>query len=387
MKKTKVLFIILLLPVLCCFAFSNHKTVRADELSDSIQEQLDKIDLEGLEDYFNNLQTNEGQGVIEKIKDMLSGKFEYNYAGFFNYAFNMVFYKFLDLLPVFLTVIVIAVFLGIIKNIKGVFLQDTIQEIIYFACIGSIILLVFTQVLSIFLEVKNAIQNLSKLNEIISPIIITLIVATGGGSVASTIKPSSVFLSGGVVQIINAVIMPLISFMMIFTILSNLSSGIRLKNTADFIAGIIKWIIGIIISVFGIFTFVQGIGGTFYDGISVKAAKYLLSNSVPIIGGFLKDGFDVIIAGSVLIKNSVGIVGVFLIFYTVLSPVILIAAFMLILKFSAAIIEPLSDSNISDFCLAIGRCVNFLLVALLMVAFMLFINVLMMIFSANAVVL
>lgn len=389
MKKNRIYLLLLLLPLCLSFIFLGQriKTVKADELSDSIENQLENIDLEELEDYFNNLGVNGSVGIIDRINDMLSGKFEFEYTDFFNYLLNSVFSEFLSFMPVFILVIVIAVFLGILKSIKGVFLQESILEVIYFACISGIIILIFSQVFIIVSSVKNAIENLSKLNEIISPIIITLIVASGGSSVANTIKPASVFLSGGVVQIINSVIMPLVSVMLVFTVLSNLSTGIKLKNTCDFIAGIIKWIIGIIISVFGIFTVVQGVGGAFYDGISVKAAKYILSNSVPIIGGFLKDGFDVIIAGSVLIKNSIGIVGVFLIFYTVLSPIMLIASFLLVLKFSAAVIEPLSDNKISDFCLSVGRCVNYLLVALLMVSVMLFINILMMIFSANSLIL
>ena len=32
----------------------------------------------------------------------------------------------------------------------------------------------------------------------------------------------------------------------------------------------------------------------------------------------LKDGFDLVIAGSVIIKNSIGVVGVFVLFYLIL---------------------------------------------------------------------
>jgi hypothetical protein len=53
---------------------------------------------------------------------------------------------------------------------------------------------------------------------------------------------------------------------------------------------------------------VQGITSASIDGISIRATKYAISNSIPIVGGFLRDGFDIVIAGSVLIKNAVGII-------------------------------------------------------------------------------
>ncbi len=386
MKKSIVFSLIIFVMFSAVFVI-NTKTARADELSDSITEQLGEINLAELEEYMDNLNGKTGENITDKIKSMLSGEYSFDYSNFTNYLINSVLGTFFEMLPMTFAIVIIALFLGVINGVKGVFLENSISEIIFFACICGIILVVFSQVVIVFSSVKTAIENLSKLNEIISPIIITLMVASGGVNSASVFKPTSAFLSGGVIELINFVVLPLISIMFVFSILSNLSSAIKLKKTSDFISGIIKWIIGIVISVFGIFGAVQGIGVSFHDGISAKAAKYVLSNSVPIIGGFLREGFDVIIAGSVLIKNTVGIVGVFMIFYTVLSPILLIASISLLLKLSAAFIEPFSDPRISDFCTSVSKCVSFLLVALILVSVLLFVNILLMIFSANAIVL
>ncbi len=386
MKKS-IIFSLIIFVLFSAVLVINAKTVRADDLADSINEQLGEIDLDGLEDYMNNLNSEKGENIVDKIRQMLSGEYSFDYSSFTNYIINSVLSTFFEMLPMTFAIVVIALFLGVLNGVKSVFLENSTSEIIFFACIGGIILVVFSQVIIVFLSVKTAIENLSKLNEIISPIIITLMVASGGINSASVFKPASAFLSGGVIELINYTVLPLISIMFVFSILSNLSSAIKLKKTSDFVSGLIKWTIGIVVSVFGIFGIVQGIGVAFHDGISAKAAKYVLSNSVPIIGGFLREGFDVIVAGSVLIKNTIGIAGVFMIFYTVLSPVLLIASISLLLKLGAAIIEPFSDSRISDFCTSVSKCISFLLVALILVAVMLFINILLMIFSANAIVL
>jgi stage III sporulation protein AE len=171
---------------------------------------------------------------------------------------------------------------------------------------------------------------------------------------------------------------------MIFTVLSNLSTALKFDKFIDFFSSIIKWVIGLIITIFGMFLTVQGISSAIHDGISVKAAKFAISNSIPMIGGFVKDGFDLIVAGSVIIKNTIGFASVIALFYTILSPILLIAVFSLLLKLVSSIIEPVADGVITNFCYAMSKCISYLSVVLITVGLMLFILILLMTMSANA---
>ena len=89
-------------------------------------------------------------------------------------------------------------------------------------------------------------------------------------------------------------------------------------------------------------------------------------------------------AGSVLIKNSVGILVVFALLYCIVSPVITMAVFSLLLKLIASLTEIISDVRISNFCLSISKTLSYLIACVLVVGVMLFVTVLLMIFSANA---
>ena len=91
-----------------------------------------------------------------------------------------------------------------------------------------------------------------------------------------------------------------------------------------------------------------------------------------------------LIAGSVLIKNVIGITGVFALFYTLISPILTIFVFSLMLKTTCAIIQPLTDSKITNFCETMSKSLSHLIVVLISVGFMLFITILLIIISANA---
>ena len=283
-------------------------------------------------------------------------------------------------------VIVIAILCEIVKNIKSAYLSESVVTIIKFVTILSIILLLQPIFISLWDKTKNLIQNMGKFTEIMSPIIITLMIASGGVQSAAIYKPSVVFFSSIVINIFYALILPLIGILTAFNIMSHFSKDIKLKKFSDFFSGIIKWIFGIVIVVYGFLITTQGIAASTSDGISYKVAKYAISNSVPIVGGLIKDGIDIVAAGSLVVKNALGIAGVLGVFYYILSPVIEMIVFSLLLKFAAAVTDMFAGDIVPDFLSTISKTINYLIASALTVGLMAFLTVLLMVFSANAII-
>ena len=105
---------------------------------------------------------------------------------------------------------------------------------------------------------------------------------------------------------------------------------------------------------------------------------------MPIVGGFLGSGFDLVVAGSVLIKNSLGSCGIFLLVIVLASPLIQLAVYTLFLKLSAAVIEPVGDAGTADLLTSLAGALNYFTAGLLAVGFMYFITMLLLICSSNA---
>lgn len=384
MKKNFFIFIIssiIILLFLCFFCFDK---VSASELTDNVKSQIDNLDLDELQNFFNEIEKDGNIDFYTLFDNLINGNYEFSYDSIFSYVNSIIFPQFKKLAPLFMTIIAVSLFCAIMNSVKSNFFNEGIGEVIFFICYGVVACILISQFVSLYNSTKNVIENIAKLSDIMSPIILTLMIASGGTVSASVYKPAVLFLSQGVINIILSVILSLTFIITILNVLSNVSNSIRLKKYADFFNGIVKWVIGIIVTIFGIFMTVQGITSATFDGISVKAAKYAISNSIPLIGGFLKDGFDIVVAGSVLIKNSLGIVSVFALFYMLIAPVACFFAVSILLKLTAAITDSFADQRISELCSSISKSVNLLLVALLIVAFCFFITALLFILSANA---
>ena len=115
---------------------------------------------------------------------------------------------------------------------------------------------------------------------------------------------------------------------------------------------------------------IQGITAGSVDGISFRTAKYAIKNSIPLLGSYLSDGLNLIIASSVLIKNAVGAGGLILMFATIIVPVLNLIVFMLSLKLVSAILEPITDARISNFISMLAKSISLLIVLILGCAFM-----------------
>lgn len=373
----------ILIPIIVSFFSISFANVYADELTESIKEQMQNIDLSALENLLSEQSLN-GYSFNEILYSILKGEYVFSFDNFFSYFLNVILSNVYQFLPTLMIIISIAILSSIITSSKSNFLSDGVSSIVSYVFILTMLLIVGSQLIQIYNTTKNTIILLSKLCEIMSPIILTLMVASGGSVSASIYKPAVAFLSGGIINLILSVILPLILLSSVFAILSISSDTIKLNKLTDSINSLIKWILGLISAVFGLFLTIQGITSAFHDGISLRATKYTISNSIPLVGSLVKDGFDLVVAGSVLIKNSIGLASIIGVFYLILSPIAQMIIFSFLLKFIAGITEPIADKKISDLCVIGSKTLSYLITCILIVGLMIFICVLLMIFSANA---
>ena len=383
MKRKIVLLLIVATAFIFFAGLGKTQTVKADALTDEINDQINDIDLSELENFYDSLSVNDFDfSPVDYINDLLSGKAGTNVGDLVKYALSSFFSDFITFLPLLSGVLAVSVFGVIMKSVKSD--GGSACGVVYYVELLSCVLLLLPALYSIVSSSFSAVSNMAKFCEIVSPVLLTLMTASGGTVSVSIFQPAVLLLGGGMVTIVNAFILPFAVFILIFSVISGLSKEVRLGKFTEFFTSIIKLVIGLLATVFSVFLTVQGIVGAASDGLSAKAAKYAVSNSIPIVGGLIKDGFDLIRCGSVLIKNAVGLSSVVVLFFIVLTPVLKIAALSILLKLVSAVTETVSDEKISSICGNVAKSLTYFAVSVLICGFMFFITFLLMIFTANA---
>ncbi|MGN1305161.1 MAG: hypothetical protein ACI4YB_09025 [Oscillospiraceae bacterium] len=129
-------------------------------------------------------------------------------------------------------------------------------------------------------------------------------------------------------------LMPLVSICTALGIIQSINGAFDIASITDMISKAVKVILGLIMTVFIGLLSLQSIIGASADTIGVKAAKYLASNCIPVIGGAVADAYTTLKASLGILRGGVGFFGIAVIFVSI-APA-LIEVVLVKLSFSIA---------------------------------------------------
>ena len=382
-----ILFFALLLPVGSrgrVTAQSSEEEAALEQLGLTIEELLASLDTAELEAYLDTLTDFKGVALKDKLLNLIKGDYSLDYASLGESILHFVLKEAQTMLPAFAVILAVALLCGVLNSLKNGFLHSTMSDIINFVgyiSVGAVVLACLVDVLN---SGFAAVTSMKKQMDLVYPILLTLMAASGGGVSAAMYRPAVAFMSGAIAKLFSGVVMPIAVVVIVLSFLGNLHEDVRTGKMGDFFKSISKWIIGFTLGIFSVFLSVQGITAAQYDGVSLRAAKYVISGSVPIVGGFLSGGIEIVVAGSALIKNALGSFSLFMLFAVLLRPVLLFTALQLFLRLSAAATEP-AGGKISTFLSRLAGDIGYFLAAILCVGFLYFLTLLLMIFSTGVI--
>ena len=355
------------------FCASDNTSSTQTELETTVDEQLSKLDIEKLNEFFekycdDKLQIWGSDSLSDKLHKIISGDFSSDTGSFANAFVNVLLSELVEFLPLISSIIAIAVLASLITELKAG--SKSVGDIVHFVCFGVVITIILSAALKMISLTSFVLGLLTTQMEIVFPLLLTLLTAVGGTVSVAVYQPAVALLTTVVSKIFSAVLLPIFIFALIFTIISNISNQIKVDKFAGFLSTLFKWIVGIVFTVFMGFLAVKGITAGSIDTVSFKTAKYSLSTYIPMVGGYLSEGLNLIVASCVLIKNAIGVSGILIMFTSVLLPLLQLVLFMFALKFTGAVLQPLSDSRISNFITSVSKVFIMPIVMVLAVAFM-----------------
>ncbi len=374
-----LVFLTLQLPVFTAFAQENT----SKDLEEEIKTQIDKLDLEALQAYIHSLDETDDRTVTERLLAYIKGgDLEYASLG---KAFAEVFLsKVIEFLPSFACIAAVTLLSGLLSTLKSGTAGQTSSEMIFIITYAAALIPIIAVLTEIFTASLDSVHSMQKQMYIVFPIMLTLMAASGGAVSASVCRPAVAFFSTTIVSLIDSVVFPLTVTVIVFSMAGKLTKDLKIGKFTAFFKSINKWVIGICVSVFGIFFTLQGITTAVYDGVVRRAAKYAIGNGIPIVGGFLSGGFDLAVAGGILIKNSLGSMSIFLMLSVLFEPLAMLIAVNLLLRLVAAVTQPFGEGRISDFLGETAENLHYCTAGLLFMAFLYFLTIMIMIFSTEA---
>ncbi len=389
-KKKKLLLlvgIILLISTMLMFKpmfFAEAQDEDTEEaLSSSVSDIVSSIDFSQLQEILDDLNNNNlfGMSITEKINKILSGNYFTDYTSILSEVFSIIFDGVKSFIPLIFTILAIGVLSTMLSSFR---VSDSeTNDMVYFVCYSLVVMLILICFKDVLASASSVIKSISKLMQVVFPILITLLVSIGSVSSISIFNPLVAVLTTVVDIIFDKFLYPIFILIFLLTVLGGLTSSIKLDKLTSFFSSSFKWVCGIVFTLFTGFLSLQGISAGRFDSISIKATKFAVKSYIPIIGSFVADGMDFIILGSVLVKNTVGLVAVFILFIMIIFPLIKIVLCKLLLQLTSGILELSGANKMSGFISSVAKCLILPIVIIIGVAFMFIITVALIMCTAN----
>lgn len=132
------------------------------------------------------------------------------------------------------------------------------------------------------------------------------------------------------------------------------------------IGGLLKWLITILLSVvllaFVGYLNLSGVISGGADAATVKAAKFTISNMVPVVGGVISDTAETLLAGASVLRNAAGVFGMLAVIGICVVPFLNLGVHYLMYKCTAALAATVSaDGRITGLIEALGTAFGLIL--------------------------
>ena len=372
------------------FCVDNTTIEISEDLNDSIIEELNEIDFSALNGVIQEFQDNNTNifsidNIKSKVYSIISGENAVTYSSFFASIFSIFVELIVKYLPMLSLIVAIGVISNLLNGIKSKFNEKSTSGLIHFVCFLAVVVLTVGMVSSISkISISSVNSMVSQMNAIF-PILLTLMIGIGATASAGVFQPIVAIISTYVADFFTYLILPLFMVSFVFGIINNLSDNIKLDKFNSFISSLFKWCVGLVFTLFfAVFT-IQGISAGSFDSLSIRTTKYTIRSYIPIMGGYLSDGMDLILSSTILIKNAVGLVGVLMIISSIISPLLEIVVFSLLLKLVSAILQPMGNNKTSNFLMSTSKSITMLSSCIIAIGFMYIISVGLVMTTSNVV--
>ncbi len=352
-----------------------------------VNEQLSQLGIDEIRDYWEEIVNEYGGFLPDNQKgsfmEFVRGEKQFSLKewllGFVRYFFHEIIVngKLLG------TLILLTVFSVILQNLQTAFERNTVSKVAN-AIVYMVLLIIAIN--SFYIAVsyaQSAISSMINFMIALLPLLLALLASIGSLTSVALFHPLIIFLVNTSGLLIKHFVLPLLFLSALLSLVSTLTDHYKVTKLANLLRNISVGTLGIFLTVFLGVISVQGAVTAVADGITIRTAKFVTGNFVPIVGRVFTDAADTVMGASILLKNTVGIVGLAILLLICAFPAIKVLALAFIFNIAAAVLQPLGGGAIIQSLSIIGKSVIFVFAALATVCLMFFLAITIMVAAGN----
>lgn len=209
---------------------------------------------------------------------------------------------------------------------------------------------------------EEAIYNMQGLGDILLPAVSMTTAASGAPAAAAVKYSATILFSDFLIRLINHLLIPLCYAFVAVNVAWAALGNDGLKRMGSLLKWLSTTILSVILLVFIGYLNLSGVISGSADAATVKAAKFTISNMVPVVGGVISDTAETLLAGASLLRNTAGVFGMLAVLGICLVPFLNLGIHYLMYKVTAALAATVSgDGRVTGLIEALGSAFGLIL--------------------------
>jgi stage III sporulation protein AE len=352
-----------------------------------VDAQLKTMDLTELKQFWEEVTTKYGGFLPESQKgslyEFVKGEKKFSFQQWGKGILKFAFQEFVANGKLLGSLIMLTIFSMFLQSMQNAFEKSSISKVAY-SIVYMVLVIIALNSFHVAISYTNeAIGTMISFVLALIPLLLALIAASGGLISAAFFHPVILFLMNMSGLFMQYIILPLLFLATLLSIVSTMSDQYKVTQLAQLLRNWSIGLMGLFLTIFMGVISVQGASAAITDGVTIRTAKFITGNFIPVIGRVFTDATDTVVSASALLKNTVGIAGVAILLIIVAFPALKILMIAFIYKFAAAILQPLGGGPIITCLDIISKSVIYVFAALGIVSLMFFLSITVIVAAGN----
>ncbi len=252
--------------------------------------------------------------------------------------------------------------------------SNEVSSVLELVGVMAVIGILFSRILQTIEYISTTINDIGKFMLTYVPVFASIIGSSGSVSSATSYYVTLIAIAEISSLVAMNILLPVLSILLALSIIGSINSALSFSAVIDSVKKGFLWIVGLIMTIFVGSITIQGIVGVSADTVSTKAAKFMLSSFVPIVGSAISDAYQTVKGSLGLIRSCVGSFGIVAVLAMIIPPLVNILTVKLSLAFSSVISDILGVNKVSSVLKSSSTVLTLAMALLLCMGLMLIIS-------------
>ncbi|MDA1474888.1 stage III sporulation protein AE [Bacillus changyiensis] len=351
------------------------------------EKQMNSLEIDRVSEFWNKIMTEYGGHLPESQKgsllEFIKGDKHFSPEEWVKALFSYLFHEVLTNGKLLGTLILLTIFCTLLQLLQNAFQQSTVSKVAYAIVYMVLIILALNSFQIAIAYANQTIQTMTSFILALIPMLLALMTTSGGAASAAFFHPVILFLMNTSGLFIQYVVLPLLFLSAILSIVSTMTEQYKVTQLAQLLRNAAIGTLAAFLTIFLGVISVQGASAAVADGIALRTAKFITGNFIPVLGRMFTEATDTVISASLLLKNTVGILGVAILLCIAAFPAIKVLSLALIYKLAAAVLQPLGGGPVISCLGVISKSVIYIFAAMAIVSLMFFLSLTVIITAGN----